>query len=101
METTVFIIKSECCWHGDAQHDIEYLTYDIEKAKKKLKEIIDQDLKENGILNDVIVKRSDLIYELLDPKHNDSFKYSDTDFILESESNDLLYEMWIEEYKID
>lgn len=101
METTVFIIKSECCYHGDAQHDIEYLTYDIEKAKKKLKEIIDKELNNKGILNGIIVKRSDLIYELLNPKHNDTFTYSDREFLLDSESNDLLFEMWIEDYKID
>lgn len=101
METRVFIIKSECCWYGDAQHDIEYLTYDIKKAKQKLKEIIDKELNRKGILNGIIVKQSDLIYELVNPKHNDTLEYSDTTFLLESKSNDLFFNMWIEEYKID
>lgn len=101
MKTIVFIIKSECCYHGDAQHDIEYLTYDIEKAKKKLKEIINNELKRVGILNSIVIKQNDSIYELLNPKYGDTLEYSDTLFRLESKSNDVFFDIWIEDYKID
>jgi len=101
MQTKVYIIKSECCYHGDAQHDIEYLTYDFKKAKSKLKEIINKELKYRNVLKGIIVKRSDSIYELLNPKHNDTLEYSDTTFLLDSESNDLFFNIWIEDYKID